>query len=590
FNNPTIFTISTWFKTTTNNGGKLIGFGNQQVGQSQNYDRNLWLDPSGHVHFGIYSNGDERTIGTTSTFNDGQWHQACAQLSPSGMKLFVDGTLRATNNSYTIPENFTGYWRIGYDNMTGWPDAPNSFYILGALDEATVSNAVRSESWVKLNYENQKNGSSLLSLNNGKPVVSLNQLVEALPESSLTAQAFSIAAALGTSKSSSTSIQVKLNYFGNAQNGIDYDPLQSSYSLTIPADSTLASQVINLTPIEDLLDEGNETLYVAIVPDTAYRVGNEDTIAIVITDNDQKYPPVILKEPADTSALTGDVASFSVEVSGSTPLTYQWTMNGIPVGTSSSTLITPPVSMNDSGAHIQCIITNSVGADTTRVATLYVSVRPEAPVIVRQPQTVTVAEGEYATFSVAVAGTPPFTYQWYNDSALVSGAVDSSIRVGPVTKNDNNSRYYCRVSNSVTDMISWKAILTVRKPSSQILVITGELYTSDLHAIGSSSTATMDFTVKLFPSMTSDSLLYSESFLTQYNQAIKVTDGKFSIRLGEGNATGDLVDIVRSNSNIFVSFSISRPGGNPETLNRRVPLTASPYALSSLPQIYSRLI
>lgn len=134
-------------------------------------------------------------------------------------------------------------------------------------------------------------------------------------------------------------------------------------------------------------------------------------------------------------------------------------------------------------------------------------------------------------------------------------------------------------------MISWKALLTVKKPSSQILVITGELYSSDLHSIGSSSTATMDFTIKLYPSMTSDSILYSESFLTQNNQAITVTDGKFSIRMGEGNATGDLVDVIRNNSNIFVSFSISRPGGNPETLNRRVPLTASPYALSSLPQI-----
>ena len=89
-----------------------------------------------------------------------------------------------------------------------------------------------------------------------------------------------------------------------------------------------------------------------IQPDTSYRVGSSDTIAIIITDNDQVFPPVITVEPGDTSLLTGDVAVFKIQVSGSPPFTYQWRKNGIPTGPNSETFITPQVSMSDSGHYL----------------------------------------------------------------------------------------------------------------------------------------------------------------------------------------------------------------------------------------------
>ena len=37
--NPTVYTASAWFKTATSAGGKIIGFGNANSGDSTSYDQ-----------------------------------------------------------------------------------------------------------------------------------------------------------------------------------------------------------------------------------------------------------------------------------------------------------------------------------------------------------------------------------------------------------------------------------------------------------------------------------------------------------------------------------------------------------------------
>jgi hypothetical protein len=54
------------------------------------------------------------------------------------MRLYVDGALVATNNQTKAAESETGYWRIGFDNLGGWPNAPTSFHFTGALAHASV--------------------------------------------------------------------------------------------------------------------------------------------------------------------------------------------------------------------------------------------------------------------------------------------------------------------------------------------------------------------------------------------------------------------------------------------------------------------
>lgn len=136
--NPAEFTISAWFKTTTTSGGKLIGFGNSQLGSSSNYDRHIYMNNAGQIYFGVYP-GNVVTVNSSSSYNDNVWHLATATLSSTaGMALYVDGALVGTNTGTTTAQNFTGYWKVGYDNLNGWTSAPTSFYFNGVLDDILI--------------------------------------------------------------------------------------------------------------------------------------------------------------------------------------------------------------------------------------------------------------------------------------------------------------------------------------------------------------------------------------------------------------------------------------------------------------------
>lgn len=143
-NNPTTFTVELWFNTTTTRGGKLIGFGNKRNGAtasdaaSINYDRHIYMNNSGQLYFGVYPDRPV-TVNTTTSYNDGKWHLATATLSSAGMRLYIDGEI-ADSDPNTAAQNYTGYWRIGWDRLAGWPDLPTSDYFAGSVAYAAVYN------------------------------------------------------------------------------------------------------------------------------------------------------------------------------------------------------------------------------------------------------------------------------------------------------------------------------------------------------------------------------------------------------------------------------------------------------------------
>ena len=149
---PPPMTESAWFKTTVA-GGRLLGFSSLQTGLSSGYDRNLYMDNSGRVWFGIY-NGAINAIGTTnSTYNDGLWHQATATFSTNtGMQLYLDGALAASNPGVTNEVAISGYWRIGWDNLNSWSNAPSNYYFNGSLDEIQIWNSVLTANQVRANW------------------------------------------------------------------------------------------------------------------------------------------------------------------------------------------------------------------------------------------------------------------------------------------------------------------------------------------------------------------------------------------------------------------------------------------------------
>lgn len=142
---PNTFSVQAWFKTTTTSGGKVIGYGNQNVGPSAAYDRHIYLDNSGHLLFGARNGA---TVKSAATYNNGAWHQVTGTLGANGMQLFVDGKLIASRSDVTTGQSFTGFWRIGGDSVAGWPSAPSSPYFVGSIGQVAVYPSVLSAATV----------------------------------------------------------------------------------------------------------------------------------------------------------------------------------------------------------------------------------------------------------------------------------------------------------------------------------------------------------------------------------------------------------------------------------------------------------
>ncbi len=86
---------------------------------------------------------------------------------------------------------------------------------------------------------------------------------------------------------------------------------------------------------------------------------------------------------------------------------------------------------------------------------------PAAPVITAQPTSLTVTEGETATFSVVADDSAPLSYQWKKNDTAISGATASSYTTPATTTADNGARYSVEVSNSSDMVTSGDALLTV---------------------------------------------------------------------------------------------------------------------------------
>ncbi|WP_449062595.1 LamG-like jellyroll fold domain-containing protein, partial [Planomonospora algeriensis] len=87
---PESFSLEAWVKTTSTRGGKIVGYGNAATGNSSSYDRHVYMDNSGRIWFGVYPNA-VRTVNSTASYNDGQWHHVVATQGSGGIALYVDG-------------------------------------------------------------------------------------------------------------------------------------------------------------------------------------------------------------------------------------------------------------------------------------------------------------------------------------------------------------------------------------------------------------------------------------------------------------------------------------------------------------------
>ena len=155
---PDAFSVQAWFRTTSTVGGPIIGFGNTAAAAgtaSTVYDRQVYLDSSGRLRFGVY-NGRVHTIAGPRRYNDGAWHQVVATFGSGGLALFADGQRIANDPTTTSAKPYTGYWHLGGNTLRGWPYQPGRLTLAGDLDEVAVYPSALDSTVVAAQYAHRR--------------------------------------------------------------------------------------------------------------------------------------------------------------------------------------------------------------------------------------------------------------------------------------------------------------------------------------------------------------------------------------------------------------------------------------------------
>jgi hypothetical protein len=257
---------------------------------------------------------------------------------------------------------------------------------------------------------------------------------------------------------------------------LSYQWQQNGFNLT--DSSTIAGSTSSVLTITNV-NSTNAGAYAVIVSTPVGSVTN--SINLVVLD-----PQITVQPPATVDEVSGSSVTFSVTAAGSAPLTYQWTESGSPLvngptgsgsaisGAKSGSLTISNLSASDSGAYA-VIVSNEFGASVT---SSNVVLTVSDPVIINPPPPETVNYQGTASFTVAAAGSGPFTYQWLvngsplangpdplGSGATVSGATNQTLSLAGVTYVDSGSGYSATVYNHLGNYVtSSSATLTVNDP------------------------------------------------------------------------------------------------------------------------------
>jgi len=251
---------------------------------------------------------------------------------------------------------------------------------------------------------------------------------------------------------------------------------------------TGATSASYTTPATTASDDGAQ--FAALIDNKVGRVTSNPVSLHVRV----QVAPSITTQPTSQTVTAGQTATFSVAATGTAPLSYQWRKNNVAIsGATSSSYTTLATTTSDTGSTFLVAVSNTAGTVPSAAATLTVNAAPVAPSISTQPTSQTVTASQTATFNVAATGTAPLSYQWQKNGVAISGATSSPYITPATTGSDNGAQFTVLVSNTVGNVTSNAATLTVNaaavppsitaQPTSQT-VTAGQTATFSVAATG----------------------------------------------------------------------------------------------------------
>ena len=288
------FSTGVWIRSATS-GTDILGWGLQQSSQKKVV---IQLVSPPRINLDCWFGGANVTGAASIPLSE--WTHIVHTFQSTGTRLYVNGVLDASNNGGTMQLQSPSRYDIG-----GWSGTYN---FVGDMDEARISNVVRSADWVKLEYENQKPLQTLVGgiVPPGSAffVAPTSVTMNESTTTTLTAQAG------GAQKT-------YWNYKKNAQ------------------ETLLATDQLSLTYTAPRLSANDS----AIIQFKAVFAGGTQTIDVPLTVLDTVPDPVFTLVPSTTQwdgrqtmTVTANITNLAaMQSAGYGTLNYKWTASGVAV-------------------------------------------------------------------------------------------------------------------------------------------------------------------------------------------------------------------------------------------------------------------
>jgi hypothetical protein len=185
--------------------------------------------------------------------------------------------------------------------------------------------------------------------------------------------------------------------------------------------------------------------------------------------------PSISRHPQDVSTTDGTSVTFSVEATGDAFVWYRSNDGGqsyqqVP-GSGSS--VSHTASAADDGSLWRVDVITPRGKATSMPARLSVSSGAVAPTVTADPSSMSVVEGETASFTVVGTGSPVPAITWQRRDAssaapeegwtTIAGASTSTFTTSATSLQDNGAQYRAVLTNTAGTVASLPATLTVQQ-------------------------------------------------------------------------------------------------------------------------------